>query len=152
MGAAAKKLVCDGREQYEVKALLTPTELKFYLALRESLEVYHQHLWIVTKIRIADVLKPGVSKKADNSLWYSLFGRIKSRHFDFAICDKSTSKVLCVIELNDSSHNRKKVKERDQFVRKACDTAGLKIYMFKPADYYSQDSIKIIFDHISSMI
>ena len=113
--------------------MLTPTELEFYLALRESLDSYYDHLWIVTKIRIADILEPAVCQRSENSMWWSLFARIKSKHFDFAICEKNTSKVLCVIELNDPSHNTKKAKERDNFVRKACDTAGMKIYMFKPA-------------------
>jgi len=43
-----------------------------------------------------------------------------AKRMDFVITDRDT-KVLAVIELDDASHNRKKRKERDEYVNSVLD-------------------------------
>ena len=151
MGKAAKKLICEGKENYFIKPLLTHTEFKFYSVLCSVLQGHFEEILLLTKIRIADILEPGIRPKDDYKMYRSLFGRIGTRHFDFVLCNRKTMKVLCVIELNDSSHNTKKVRERDEFVRKACKVAGLKIFMFDVSEKYSTESLKVIFNYVSGL-
>ena len=52
------------------------------------------------------------------------------------MCDKKDLSVLCVIELNDKSHNSKKRQERDAFLVSACESADLKLVQITAKDTY----------------
>lgn len=75
------------------------------------------------KVRIADVVT--IRKGLNNSKRMSALGKIAQKHFDYVICDLKSSEILCVVELDDSSHNAKDRKKRDEFVKEVCRVAGV---------------------------
>ena len=117
--------------------LFTKAETHFFRSLEEALE---DELRIFGKVRIADVMnvKKGLTKRE----WGFQFGRIKAKHFDYVLCDPSTLKVVCAIELDDSSHQRPDRVKRDDFVNAICDKTGLKLHRFKVAMNYDVEQIR----------
>lgn len=122
---------------YEAKGgLLTPAELKFLGVLDQ---VIGTHYRIMAQVRLADVIK--VKKGLDKSTRSSAFNRIKSKHLDFVACDVTDLSVKFAIELDDSSHNRPKRKERDAFLEEAMESAGVPLYRFPVKREYDPQEI-----------
>jgi len=72
---------------------------------------------VFTKVRMADVLQPYQERGRS---WWRAFNRISAKHFDFVICRANDLQVLCVVELDDSSHASAKRQARDRFVDEIC--------------------------------
>ena len=119
--------------QYKKKYLLTKNELEFYKKLKEFAD--NNNLQILSKIRLADIVEPKQNK--NRSEWYSDFGKIKAKHIDFALCNKDNLYILCLIELDDNSHNTKERKERDKFVDEIFESVKIPIVHTK---YYNQNT------------
>jgi hypothetical protein len=51
--------------------------------------------------------------------------RVDRKTFDFVITDELT-RVLACVELDDSSHGAAKRRERDAFLERACEAAGVR--------------------------
>ncbi len=120
------------------KYILSIAEKNFYEILSRIFN--NEKFTICPKVRIADILQP--SKKLDKKEKWGAFQRISSKHFDFVICTKKEMKIICAIELNDSSHQRKDRKERDDFIRKACKNAELTLIEIKAKREYNIKEIK----------
>ena len=103
---------------YKKKYLLTKNEYYFYNKLKEITNPLN--LQILSKIRLADLIE--VDKNQVGSEWGKYFAKIKAKHIDFAITDNM--KVILLLELDDSSHQMDKIKERDSFVNNALLNAG----------------------------
>ena len=84
--------------------------MRFYRKLKEITNP--SGYGILTKIRLADLVN--VDKSLNNSEYYSYFGKIKSKHVDFAV--HWDMDIVCLIELDDYSHQRADRAERDRFV------------------------------------
>ena len=106
-------------EAYEVTPLLTYNESRNFATLQTAAN--RKGYIICPKVRLADIITPRSGDK-----YYSHFGKIKSKHVDFAICN-SKMKVLAVIELDDNSHNRPDRIERDNFVNSILEANGIKV-------------------------
>lgn len=113
------------------ESLLTRQELRFHKIL---LVVCENKYSIQTMVRVADVIKP-ISKKYSKD-WRTSFNKIQSKHFDFVLCDPSTFEPIIIIELDDSSHNNPKNKQRDEVKNQACETAKLPILRHKIQSKY----------------
>ena len=96
---------------------LSPAEFSFYKILSS---LGGTRLTIQSKVRLADVFF--VSRPNENMTYFS---RIAQKHLDFLVCDSITMKPLLGIELDDSSHQRDDWQERDDFVEKVFQVAGL---------------------------
>ena len=102
---------------YTRKKLMTDYEYKFYNILKELQDNYT----IVPQLNLAAVVK-----KINNNRYYSeLF-----RNIDFAIFDKDCSNLLMLIEIDDSTHNSYKRRQRDEKVNNICHDVGIKILHF----------------------
>jgi hypothetical protein len=88
--------------------LLTPAELAFFAALEPHIHSSHR---ISAKVRLADLFNA-----AQGPGQQTAFNKIVGKHIDFVITDAATSRILCGIELDDSSHSRPERIERDRFV------------------------------------
>ena len=117
--------------------LLTAAENNFYLVLEELVPSDYV---LTFKVRIGDVLK--VRKGLDKREELKLRSKVQQKHFDFVVCRKKDKKVVCCIELNDSSHNRADRKRRDEFVRAACKAAGIPLLEVKNRRYYVKSDLK----------
>ena len=113
------------------KALLTPAEHNFFSQVLARLEGKYR---VATKVRIADIVQPkSKSPKA-------LYG-ITSKHADFVLCSRENFEPLLVIELDDSSHQRKDRKKRDVFVDKVYKSAKLPILHVKAKKTYDAEAL-----------
>jgi len=104
------KLIPSKKYKYKRRDLLTKPELKFFIKLQEYAE--EQSLLVFPKVRLADILKPDERQNR----WQAAFNKIKSKHVDFVLCDKTTLEIKYIVELDDKSHERPDRKERDAFV------------------------------------
>ncbi len=117
--------------------LFTAAERSFYGVLTQAVE---GNATVFGKVRVADVLE--TTKGLNPSDRTKAFNRISAKHFDFVICDPSDLSVICVVELDDSSHSSKKSQIRDDFINNACEAAGLKLHRFKAKSSYTIPDIK----------
>lgn len=123
---------------YELQeTLFTPAERSFYGVLVQAVG---DRAVIFGKVRVADVLTP--KKGLDRKAWQSAFNRISAKHFDYVVCKPDTLAVMSVIELDDSSHARKKRVERDQFIERACEAAGVTLHRFRAASSYNISTVR----------
>jgi hypothetical protein len=122
---------------YKITNLLTPAELSFYHVLKIAISEQYD---ISIKVRLADLVS--VQKGMDRVSWGKAFNKIKAKHIDFVLCDKSTSEILCAIELDDPSHQQEKRQQRDQFIEKALSVAKLPFARFYVTRTYQSEEIK----------
>ena len=144
---ASKKSVSSSQQHSynKIDSLFTPAERSFLGVLNQAIE---DNAFVFGKVRVADVLKP--SKDVARKQWQSTFNKINSKHFDFVLCDKGNLSVLCVIELNDKSHNSKKRKDRDEFLTSACESAKLPLIQIPAQSAYNIDEIRqTLIQHLS---
>lgn len=113
-------------KEYRKKDILTWNEKNFYDKIKK--EVYRRGFHIITKIRLADLIEPTSIDKTNE--WYKQFGKIKSKHIDFAIINDNMD-ILFLIELDDKTHTYSNRAERDEFVNISLVNAGymlLRVY------------------------
>ena len=125
------------------ESLLTPAEQAFYWALRRAFagEDYASRILITCQVRLADVVK--VDGPPRSKEWWRAFGRISQKHLDFVICERSTFRVLCAIELHDSSHRQSARRERDALVRSVMQQAGVPLLEFRAQTEYDEIDLKL---------
>lgn len=100
---------------YEVKPLLTTSELAFYTKIEEL----NNNYVIVPQVNLASIINK-IHGGYQNELY---------RNIDFGIFTKDF-KLLLLIELNDNTHNSHKRKERDLKIKKILDDCNIKILYF----------------------
>lgn len=93
---------------YYAVNILTKNEYSFYMKLRSKI---NKDLLVFPKVRMEDIVN--VNKNFDNSNKTRHRNYIKSRHLDFIIADKDL-RILCAVELDDSSHFSKEAKVTDK--------------------------------------
>lgn len=112
--------------------LFTPAERSFLgvldLAAGKDFRVFG-------KVRVGDLLAP--RQGLSNQSRQATLNRINRKHFDFVLCRPDDLTVLCAIELNDKSHQKKQRQDRDEFLLDACRSAGLPLLMFDAQHAYS---------------
>lgn len=122
---------------YKQKYLLTKTEYKFFIELKEICAQYNYI--ICPKVRLEDFIDVTNKEKS-----YKYRGYIKSRHIDFLICDNNLH-ILKAIELDDYTHNTDKSKKTDEFKNKLFETIGIKLYRINVKNASYKDDITNIF-------
>jgi hypothetical protein len=80
---------------------------------------------VMSKVRVPDLIQ--VRKGIERSDWRSAFNRIKSKHVDFVLCEPGTMRAVCVIELDDQSHQRQDRQARDELMDLIYAEAGLPV-------------------------
>ena len=107
------------RFPYEPRPLLTPREQAFYFVLES---ICQRNGWkLLVKLRLADI----VAVRKGTEGYMSYFNRVKAKHTDFVICDPETMEILAGVELDDPSHIREDRAERDEFVDRVYEAAGI---------------------------
>ncbi|MCF7916573.1 MAG: DUF2726 domain-containing protein [Candidatus Omnitrophica bacterium] len=115
------------------KYFLTDTEKSFYFVLKQIAD--RNNLIIFSKVRLIDLFfVPGRDASAR--------ARIIQKHVDFVLCEYSHLDPICCIELDDYSHKFKKRKERDVFVNKVFESAGLPLLRVKVSSNYDVQSLE----------
>ncbi|MDX2451593.1 DUF2726 domain-containing protein [Desulfosarcina sp.] len=123
------------------EVLCTPAERSFMGVLDKAAGNGHR---IFTKVRLADIIE--TKGKLSPSARQSSFNRISGKHLDFVICNSRNLSIVGAIELDDKSHLKKRVKERDQFLDKALDSADIPILRVKAQSTYSLKELSSALD------
>ncbi len=118
-------------------SLFTPAERSFIRVLDQAVS---DECRVFGKVRVADIISPAKGMSRKN--WQIAFNKISSKHFDFVLCSKDGFEVVAVIELDDKSHNSKKVRSRDELLEKACASADLKLVRFSVESSYNVRSVR----------
>lgn len=117
--------------------LFTNAEIVFMRAMHIAIDGRGS---IFGKVRIADVLKP--AKGLSRSHWQTSFNKIAMKHFDFVICSNDDLSIICAIELDDKSHEKKQRIERDVFVNDACESASFPLIRIKVSSHYQIEALQ----------
>lgn len=99
--------------------ILTNNEYTFFYQLKRITDKYN--LIIFQKLRMADIFTTYNNKD---------FGKVKSKHIDFTICNWYTKPII-FIELDDYSHNKHENKFRDMKKDKIFSCMKVKLYRVK---------------------
>ena len=118
---------------------LTPAELNFYRVLLQSAVDLDCH--IMCKVRVADLIKVEKSLLKKGDSWQKYFNKIQAKHIDFIVCDSQMQPKL-FFELDDSSHQKKHRKERDEFLNQAFQDSGLRLIRVKVKKSYSTEKFR----------
>ncbi|HET6385547.1 MAG TPA: DUF2726 domain-containing protein [Armatimonadota bacterium] len=104
------------RLPYRVRhGLLSPAEVSFFGALKLAVQ---DRYTICPMVRLADLFF-----LADSN--FGSFKKIIGKHADFVLCEPGSMRPVIGIELDDSSHQAARRVERDEFVNRVFQAAGL---------------------------
>ncbi|MEM9942103.1 MAG: DUF2726 domain-containing protein [Planctomycetota bacterium] len=121
--------------------LVTKPELRFYKSLLKAV----QDDWeIFAMVRIADLLKV----RAGHPQRRKWLNKILAKHIDFVLCDPTSLKPICCIELDDRSHERPDRIERDIFVNRAFESAGIPLLRIATQKQYRAREIRELIDGV----
>lgn len=138
--ALLAKFVPKGQVQalpYEKDDLFSPAERSFLGVLEQACG---DEFRIMGKVRLGDLVK--VKAGLDNKERQSAFNRIQSKHVDFVACDPGDLSVQFVVELDDKSHGRPDRQERDAFVDRVMDAAGIPMIHFAARKAYVVQEVR----------
>ena len=97
-------------------SLLTPAEQRFYRVL---LQAVPSGLTAFVKVRLLDVVN------VPHRAWREHGAPASGMHLDFVLADAATTEVRLVVELDDRTHERPEVRQRDRFKDDALASAGV---------------------------
>lgn len=117
--------------------LFTAAERSFLGVLDQAVSDSYR---IFGKVRVADIINPAKGMGRKN--WQIAFNKISSKHFDYVLCSKDKLEVIAVIELDDKSHNAKKVINRDVLLENACKSAELILVRFQAKSGYQIEVVR----------
>jgi hypothetical protein len=131
----SKPAVGDEALPYRLRDdFLSPAELSFYQVVRSAVGDRYA---VCPKVSLADVFF--VARPNENQRYWN---KIDRKHVDFLVCEAATMRPVCGVELDDQSHSRQDRAERDKFVGRAFEAAGLPLLRFEAKRTYSPAEVK----------
>ena len=119
---------------YKIKEeFITENELKLYKVLKKV--AYELKLDIFTQVALNRILEINNRRKQQQ-----LRNRIDRKSIDFVLYDEKTKKIVCCIELDDSTHEREERIEKDLFLDKIFKDT-IKLIRIKVQNYYDYNKI-----------
>lgn len=138
--AAALKLRSRGPDVYPYtknQALFSPAERSFLGVLEEAIGREYR---VFGKVRVADIVEP--QRGLDRSNRQKALNRTAAKHFDFVLCAPSDLSVVCVVELDDQSHQARRRQERDAFLAGLCAAISLPLLQLPVQRAYSVPELR----------
>lgn len=108
------------KQAYEPKWMFTMNEKPAYYKLQKIAK--ERDMIVFAKVRLFDLVEPIKKHPKYKTNLY----KIQAKHVDFVIA-KNNLVAKYIIELDDSSHNTKERKERDNFVDMVLTSCGYKV-------------------------
>jgi len=118
----------------KIPTLLTPAELSFYNYIFDALD--SNEYVLCTKVRLGDLVK---FRGGDDKQRWKRLQQVNRKHIDFVVCSRKSMMPVFLIELDDSSHNRKDRKDRDHLVDSFLSQACLPILHVRCQRYYNPE-------------
>ena len=116
----SKRVINVGLPYLREPELFTSAERSFLHVLETAIGDDYR---IFAKVRVADIicletgLTPRIKRIASN--------KIRTKHFDFILCNKSDLSIVCAIELDDANHQKQNREEHDKFLEDVCERVFL---------------------------
>ena len=114
---------------------LSLAEHSFYQVLKHTVSEW---AIICPKVSLGDLF---YVKSIDPSKYRTYTNKIDRKHVDFLLCDPKTVKPLLGIELDDTSHQKRDRKERDEFVEMVFEEANIPLIRIKVQREYSTSEL-----------
>jgi very-short-patch-repair endonuclease len=132
------KLQKTKKDNYYVAlpSLLSKAEGLFYESLYTV--IGHQYC-IYPKVRLADLVD--VKSNLERSTQFGARNRINQKHVDFVLCSSGDYRIVAVVELDDSSHQRLDRVNRDNFIDETLHSVGIPILHVRAARQYSPEEL-----------
>lgn len=104
--------------------IVTPAESQLFHYIENF---FRENIRVFPKVRLADIID------IDTRMKYSKydFYKICNKHVDFAICDGNTLDLICIVELDDFTHDSDNRQERDTFVNQVLYDCKIPIIRIK---------------------
>lgn len=112
--------------------LLSKSELVFFTKLQKAIS---SSLFVSCQVRMVDVVKPDPRQNKTNFL--KARARVMQKHFDFVLCRAHDGEIVCIIELDDFSHDNPLREESDQFKNQACRHAQIPLLRYRDPHFVS---------------
>jgi very-short-patch-repair endonuclease len=128
---------------FSKKKILTNREFSFYKMLVSIVEP--MGLRVFPKVRMIDIIETTNNVERDNRFWQNK--QIIQMHVDFLLVDSVFIRPVCVIELDDSSHEQSNAKYRDAKKDEAFETANL-VLLRVPAGNFSRPQVEQMLEGI----
>jgi hypothetical protein len=112
---------------------LSPAEFSFYRVL---CGVVGNRAVVCPKVNLNDIFY--VARPNENQAYRN---KIDRKHVDFLVCDPTTMKPRFGVELDDSSHGRRDRQDRDEFVDRVFEAAGLPLLHVSAQRSYSPNEL-----------
>lgn len=121
--------------------ILTRAEGQLFHYMKNFIQ---EDVLIFPKVRLADVIE------IDKDLEYSDrdFFKICYKHVDFLLCDGKTFNTICVVELDDYTHDTDEAKQKDLFIRQALYECGIPLVRIRTKIDIISDNDMVDIDHI----
>lgn len=116
--------------------LFTPAERNFYKALVRAV---NGEFIIFGKVRVADLVT--ITAKYGSKGSMRSLGKIAQKHVDYCLCNPNDLSVVCVLELNDKSHDRRHRRSRDDFLDEMFKSVKLPVVWVTAKNTY--DTVEI---------
>lgn len=127
------------RKPYKLcTSLFTPAERNFYYALTKAVD---ESQVVFGKVRVADLIT--VKRDGDRKRDFADLAKIAQKHVDFCICKKSDLSVVCVLELNDRSHEKRVRIKRDEFLKRVFADVKLPIVWVLAKSTYNIQELRV---------
>ena len=115
------------------KDFFTANEYRFFY----KLAMYVGDLaFIFPKVGLKDIFEVETGIGAN---WGTYFNKIARKHVDFILVEPNDMKVVCAIELDDSSHNGMKAKINDKFKNRLFEEQNLPLIRFSTRETISDE-------------
>lgn len=98
---------------------MTPFEQKYFRQLEQQ---YAQNYYIFPQVKLDKLVKT-----TDQKNFYTYWNKINKKSIDFVLVDKNTLETVQLIELNDYTHKQSRRADRDNFITRVCEKAGIAI-------------------------
>jgi len=117
-------------------SIFTPAEKNFQNLVEQAMGSKYR---IINRVKLADIvtIRNGVSNRASQTA----VNNAESKYLDFVICDRTSMKLLGVIDLVDTQGRGYKIK-KDWFVSGALEAASIPHLRIKVKANYTLDEIR----------
>jgi len=116
-------------------ALLRPGERAFLPTLQQACST---RSLIFTQVQLSKLIYP----RAGIPRWQSYQNKIDRKSIDFVLCHPTTLVPQLIIELDDKSHTREDRQQRDDFVNRALNAAGIPLLRIRAASTYNPAALE----------
>ncbi len=126
-----RSLTENAAPKYKKQILLTPNEAEFFGRLRHALPDY----FVFPQVAMSALIAPDLQRTSKR--YWAAFSQISQKRVDFVICARSLT-VVCIVELDDKTHDARKDEKRDRLTM----SAGIKTIRWQSRSKPSEVEIK----------